>query len=463
MLREIGSVFDDISQAIDFIVISLGLYITIELYKIKEVINKNTWEYYFLIFLIYLLAWVFSSKINHVYQSRRFMTAIFEMKQVIKSHLLSFVITITFIQLYNPNVINNRFLFYFETITLLMTLIVHLTVRQVIQTWRRMGRNTRFALILGYGEAAYSFIDKVNQHPQLGYKIIGYLSPEANGLKIPYLGTYSDLETILRTNIIDVTVVTAPITETKVKECLDLLDVMGKVVTILLDDSIAKISKSRSVNFGGLPMVIYDSHPRLPWQEFIKRYFDLISSGIGLILLSPLFVLIALIIKLTSKGPVFFVQERVGMNGRLFKMLKFRSMVVNAEELKQSLNHLNEMSGPVFKITKDPRVTPIGRFLRKTSLDELPQLFNVITGSMSLVGPRPPLPCEVNLYDMQYHKRLSVKPGITCTWQVSGRNNIDFEEWMLMDAEYVQQWSFWLDIKILARTIPAVLLKKGSS
>jgi lipopolysaccharide/colanic/teichoic acid biosynthesis glycosyltransferase len=160
---------------------------------------------------------------------------------------------------------------------------------------------------------------------------------------------------------------------------------------------------------------------------------------------------------------VFFVQNRVGMNQRQFKLYKFRSMVADAEERKSELLHLNERDGPAFKIDNDPRITPIGRFIRKTSIDELPQLFNVLSGEMSLVGPRPPLPDEVQKYEWLFRKRLSVKPGITCIWQISGRNNVSFERWMQMDHEYIENWSIWLDLRILLKTIPAVLFSRGAS
>ena len=182
-----------------------------------------------------------------------------------------------------------------------------------------------------------------------------------------------------------------------------------------------------------------------------------------LILLCPLMALVALLIKLTSPGPVLFVQNRVGMNQRQFKLYKFRSMVADAEDRKFALEHLNERDGPAFKIENDPRITRIGRFLRKTSIDELPQLFNVLSGEMSLVGPRPPLPDEVRKYEWLFRKRLSVKPGITCIWQISGRNSVSFDRWMQMDHEYIENWSLWLDLKILFKTIPAVLTSRGAS
>jgi lipopolysaccharide/colanic/teichoic acid biosynthesis glycosyltransferase len=181
-----------------------------------------------------------------------------------------------------------------------------------------------------------------------------------------------------------------------------------------------------------------------------------------LIGLAQLLVVVAAAIKASSKGPVFFVQQRIGYNGRVFKCLKFRTMVANAEEMKKDLVPLNEMDGPVFKIKDDPRITAVGRLLRKTSVDELPQLINVLKGDMSLVGPRPPVPEEVSKYKLTDRRRLSIRPGITCIWQVNGRNTITFEDWMKLDQQYIDQWSLWLDLKILLKTIPVVLLQKGA-
>lgn len=189
------------------------------------------------------------------------------------------------------------------------------------------------------------------------------------------------------------------------------------------------------------------------FYEVIKRVIDVVCSFVGVLVLSPLFVVIAIIIKFTSKGPVFFSQKRVGRDGKEFKMYKFRSMVVNAEELKEKLAAQNEMSGPMFKMKDDPRVTKVGKFIRKTSIDELPQLFNVLKGDMSLVGPRPSLPKEVAQFEDWMYKRLEVKPGLTCYWQVSGRNNIDFEDWMKLDIRYVEEKNLWIDIKLICKTV----------
>lgn len=194
----------------------------------------------------------------------------------------------------------------------------------------------------------------------------------------------------------------------------------------------------------------------------VKRCLDFLAASLVLILCGPLFLAIAIAIKLDSPGPVFFTQARVGTKGRKFTLYKFRSMTRNAEDVKRGLMHLNEASGPVFKITNDPRVTRVGRLLRKFSLDELPQLLNVVIGDMSLVGPRPPLPCEVEKYTAHEWKRLSIQPGMTCLWQISGRSDIPFERWVELDLEYIRQQSLLGDLRILAQTVPAVLFGRGA-
>ncbi|MDB2089618.1 sugar transferase [Clostridium paraputrificum] len=186
--------------------------------------------------------------------------------------------------------------------------------------------------------------------------------------------------------------------------------------------------------------------------KFFKRVIDIVCSLSGLLLLSPVLIIVSILIKLESDGPIIFSQDRIGYKGQKFKMYKFRSMVVNAEELKKKLAERNEMSGPMFKMKNDPRVTKVGKFIRKTSIDELPQLINILKGEMSLVGPRPSLPKEVKEFEPWMMERLEVKPGLTCYWQVSGRNDIDFEDWMKLDIKYVRERSFWLDIKLIFKT-----------
>ena len=207
---------------------------------------------------------------------------------------------------------------------------------------------------------------------------------------------------------------------------------------------------------------IEENKENLKFYEIFKRGIDIIGAGSGLLLLSPVIAIVACAVKFTSKGPIFFSQKRVGKNGKIFDMYKFRSMVVNAEELKEKLAHQNEMSGPMFKMKDDPRVTKVGKFIRKTSLDELPQLWNVLKGDMSLVGPRPSLPKEVKQFEKWMYKRLTVKPGLTCYWQVSGRNNIDFEDWMKLDISYVEDRNLWIDIKLIFKTVGVLFGDKNA-
>ena len=207
----------------------------------------------------------------------------------------------------------------------------------------------------------------------------------------------------------------------------------------------------------------FENKQNLRVYKICKRIIDIIGAGLGLILLSPIIAIVACAVKVTSKGPIFFSQKRVGKNGELFEMYKFRSMVVNAEELKENLEDQNEMSGPMFKIKDDPRITKVGKFIRKTSIDELPQLWNVLKGDMSLVGPRPSLPKEVEQFDNWMFKRLSVRPGLTCYWQVSGRNNIGFEDWMKLDCKYVDDRNIWIDIKLIFKTVGVLFGDKNAS
>ena len=195
----------------------------------------------------------------------------------------------------------------------------------------------------------------------------------------------------------------------------------------------------------------------------MKRAIDIVVSAVALALLSPLLLVVAALVKFSSRGPLLFRQARVGQHGRQFNMLKFRSMVVNAEELKARLLARNEQQGPVFKMKRDPRITAVGRFIRKYSIDELPQLLNVLRGEMSLVGPRPPIPAEVAKYEAWQRRRLSVRPGLTCVWQVSGRNEISFEEWMYLDMQYIDHWSLQRDLELIAKTVPVVLTGRGAS
>ena len=251
----------------------------------------------------------------------------------------------------------------------------------------------------------------------------------------------------------------------KIEEAIQACELEGIEAWLVADFFHTHISQTTMDEFCGRPMLVFHSGPQLAtWAGLIKQFIDIFGSLALLLIFSLPMLLVSLLIKITSPGPVLFKQKRAGLNGRPFMMFKFRSMVSNAEQLKQELEALNEMSGPVFKLANDPRVTRVGRWIRKFSIDEFPQLFNVLLGDMSLVGPRPLPVHEVQRFDdLAHRRRLSVKPGLTCLWQVGGRNEVsDFKEWVRLDLEYIDHWSLWLDLKILWLTIPVVLMGKGA-
>jgi len=250
----------------------------------------------------------------------------------------------------------------------------------------------------------------------------------------------------------------------KVESAIRTCELEGVEVWLVADFFRTQISHTSFDEFHGRPVLVFRTAPDASWQGVLKQVIDFIVALIAILLLAPWFVLFGLAIKLTSPGPILFRQRRCGLNGQPFTILKFRTMETNAEQRKHELAAMNEMSGPVFKMTNDPRITPVGRILRKFSIDEFPQFYNVLRGEMSLVGPRPLPVDEVRRFDdFAHRRRLSVKPGLTCLWQVSGRNNVsDFGDWVRLDLEYIDNWSLWLDLKIMWRTIPIVLIGAGA-
>jgi exopolysaccharide biosynthesis polyprenyl glycosylphosphotransferase len=250
----------------------------------------------------------------------------------------------------------------------------------------------------------------------------------------------------------------------QIEKAIQACELEGVEAWLLADFFNTQVSQTTFDDLNGRPMLVFRSTPEDSWQKVAKHALDVFGALAFLIFWSPVFLMIALAIKFTSPGPILFRQRRSGLNGKPFTMLKFRSMVTNAEQRKHELEVLNEMEGPVFKVTNDPRVTPIGRLLRRWSLDEWPQMINVLVGDMSLVGPRPLPEDEVRRFDdVAHRRRLSVKPGLTCLWQVNGRNEVtSFRDWVRLDLEYIDNWSFWLDLKILMKTVPVVLMGTGA-
>jgi exopolysaccharide biosynthesis polyprenyl glycosylphosphotransferase len=300
-------------------------------------------------------------------------------------------------------------------------------------------------------------------------RVMGFLrfddEARPDNLRAPFLGTAGELEGILRTMAVDEVYVAGNSLKHSdaMQQAIKTCEKFG--IPFALPAYPFRLDRAQPVAEKAIAdgYIHYISVRLKPSQMAFKRFFDIVASAAALWVLLPMLAAVAVIIKLTSRGPIFFKQLRVGTNGRQFHMLKFRSMVVNAEELKAKLEKMNEQSGPVFKMKNDPRVTRIGRFIRKYSIDELPQLVNVLRGDMSVVGPRPPVPQEVAKYEAWQRRRLSVRPGLTCIWQVSGRNQISFEQWMYLDMQYIDHWSLKNDINLILKTVPVVITGRGAS
>ena len=336
---------------------------------------------------------------------------------------------------------------------------------------RRRGRYLKTLLIVGGGARGEQFASLLAGRKDLGYRLLGFVDSDPAYRRrdfggAAWLGGFEDLPDIVAREAIDDVAIALPIKSRydEIESVIALLEEQGIGIHLLSDFFPRHLARCQPLEFEGEPLLFFHSAPPFSWRTEIKRLIDLVGSLALLVLLAPLLILIAVLIKLDSPGSVFFVQERMGYNKRRFRMMKFRTMVSDAEARLKDIEHLNEKSGPIFKIKKDPRITPLGRILRKSSLDELPQLINVIFGDMSLVGPRPlSIRDALGLEESWQKRRFSVRPGLTCLWQVSGRSNLSFEQWMKLDLEYIDHWSLLLDCQILMKTVPAVLTSRGAA
>ncbi len=339
-----------------------------------------------------------------------------------------------------------------------------LILRKIIIDSSKKNETGKRIVIVGLMEKARKLVKDLQEQEDFPPNIIGYVSLDQNYVgKI--LGTVDQLPDILIQHAVDEVIFALPKDYIgKVEEYIQICEELGVTVRMILDFYNLKISKTLLSYIGNLPVLTFHTVSLNEEQLFAKRVVDIIGSLIGLVFTALAFVIFAPVIKLTSKGPVFFVQKRVGQNGRVFHCYKFRTMVADAEDQLSTLKEENEMSGNMFKMKDDPRVTKIGRFLRAYSIDELPQFYNVLRGDMSLVGTRPPTISEVSEYELKHRRRLSIKPGLTGMWQVSGRNEIsDFEQVYALDINYIDNWTLLLDFKIMLKTIGVVITKKGAS
>jgi exopolysaccharide biosynthesis polyprenyl glycosylphosphotransferase len=363
--------------------------------------------------------------------------------------------------------ISRPMLIGFGAISFVLVYIKELFILEYIEMTRKSGRNFRYVIIVGIGEIARKAIVLARDNPKWGFKITGCVVPpymkdekEVNGY--PVLGIYEHMAQVLKANPTDLVLFAVDkryIAEAE--EAIYACETQGVETWMIPDYFDIKIARVNFDKFFNLPVMLFRTTPEFSWSLLIKGILDRIFSVFMIIILSPVFLVVSILIKATSKGTVFFSQKRSGLHGKLFTVHKFRTMVRDADAQKEDLLKYNEQDAVTFKISNDPRVTGIGRWLRKLSIDELPQLFNVASGKMSIIGPRPLVPEEVEKFKIWQRRRLSMKPGITCLWVIRGRKNVEFENWMKLDLEYIDNWSLWLDIKIFFKTIPVVLFGKN--
>jgi exopolysaccharide biosynthesis polyprenyl glycosylphosphotransferase len=426
----------------------------------------------FLIFSGLLVVWHVLFSACGLYASRRLSRRSAELVDSLKATCLATLFLGAGAVIFRIKMATPTFIVTFWVVSSFLMILSRLILRWLLARTRLHGRNLRQMLIVGANTRSVGFAKSIQARPELGYRIIGFADREWDGIEqfrhsgYQLVCSLEDLPRFLRKSVVDEVLIALPIRSfhDHASRIAALCEEQGLLFRLLPNVFDLKRSRHWTEEVEGHSLITHHNGVLEGWPLILKRCLDVTVAFTALLLLSPFLLLTALLIALTSTGPVLFVQRRVGLHKREFPIYKFRTMVVDAEQKQRDVEHLNEVSGPVFKISNDPRVTTLGRLLRKTSIDELPQLINVLKGDMSLVGPRPLPVRDYEGFSQDWQRRrFSVRPGITCLWQVSGRSSIAFDKWMELDLQYIDRWSLWLDLRILVRTIPAVLKGVGAA
>lgn len=426
----------------------------------------------FAIFILALFICHLVFRISGLYRSRRLSRRRGEIVDVLKAMTINTACFVAFASLFSIRMITIQFLVIFWIVGTLLLSIARLSMRRLAAYVRIHGRDLRFMLILGTNPRAVQFARRLLESPERGFRLLGFVDDDwpgtssfkRTGFKV--VSDYRGLAEYLRRNVVDEVAIYLPFGSfyKHSSEVASLCEQHGITMRFSSDVFGLKTTRWRAEEFEGDQYIATYTGSAQLWPRAVKRLLDVTVSALALLLFSPILLISAVAIKLTSQGPIFFSQERMGLNKRRFKIFKFRTMVPNAEKMMALYEKHNEVKGPVFKMRNDPRITRIGKFLRRSSIDELPQLLNVLKGDMSLVGPRPlPVRDYEGFSEDWQRRRFSVKPGITCLWQINGRSTISFDQWMLLDLQYMDEWSIWLDLKILAKTVPAVFRGEGAA
>ncbi|MCD4791251.1 MAG: sugar transferase [Bacteroidales bacterium] len=460
-INNIFGVFDVILSAFSFLL----AYLIRNLIFVSELSATNE---YLIIGLLIIPTWFILLKSVHLTEMHRTKTYSMILASYLKVIVIGMGAIFLFAFLFKLNNISRLVILLFGLIDLIMLFSVRLAVYRAMKYFRVKGYNSRNIIVIA-DDSSEEFINKILNNKEWGY-ILKHIITNSSNLYKKYKDLVSvhterlNLRNIIDKDVIDEVIYCKnEINQNSIRNIIHDCEEVGVVFMMQSQLFSTSATKAHLNHFDEMPFLTFDNTPSDHFALRVKNSLSVLAAFFILFIWSPVMFAIALLIKATSKGPVFFKQKRVGLRGRTFNMFKFRTMVDNAEELKTQLLDANEADGPVFKIKNDPRITKIGKILRKTGLDELPQFINVLIGDMSMVGPRPPIPSEVKQYKRWQRRRLSMKPGITCTWQVKpDRNNISFDEWMKMDLQYIDNWSNKLDMVLFFKTISTVLKGSGS-
>ncbi len=472
LIIQAARLFDVFNMTFFFFIAAYAVSHQIQEISFPEFLSMRVKIQNVLFFLFFLMTWSFFYSVFGLYKSRRLSPPMSETWDILKATTAGTLTLFLFCEILDLSMISATFLAVFWVGSSVSTIAGRFGVRQILKRIRIHGRNLRNVVIVGTNSRALDLVEKISSKPELGYRILGFVDndwarlQECKKTGYPLLGTLDEIADLLRNSVVDEVLVFLPVKShyQEASRIISLCEAQGIIVRFCSHLFDLKLPFTRTESLADEQIVSISSGGISGWASFLKRFFDLVLAAVLLVILSPLFLLTAVLIRCDSPGPVFFAQERLGLYKRRFRMYKFRTMVPEAEKIQSSLEHLNEANGPVFKIRNDPRITRVGRFLRKTSIDELPQIFNVLIGDMSFVGPRPLPVRDYEGFNHDGHRRrFSVRPGITCLWQVSGRSNISFEKWMELDMLYIDRWSLWLDMRILIKTIPAVFKGSGAA
>jgi exopolysaccharide biosynthesis polyprenyl glycosylphosphotransferase len=400
-----------------------------------------------------------------LYRLRTHWTLRGEITGVLRAVALLLVISLSVLYIFNLSNVSRLLLAFLFVAQPVVTITSRVALRYVLERARRSGRLRREIVVVGAGPEAQLFADMVEAHREFGLHVAGHLRAPNDPAPLAtrrIIGDIDEIEHVLRTQVVDeVAVCLSPNDWSYVEPVTRMCEDQGKIVRVSIRSLGGVLSGGQVEEVADMPIVSFVYGPDRFLSMAFKRGFDVAVSAALLILASPIVATVAFALLVLDGRPVLFHQKRVGLHGRIFSCLKFRTMVRDAEERQAEVAHLNEIRGAAFKIRNDPRITRTGRFLRATSLDELPQLWNVLRGDMSLVGPRPAPPREVEKYSLWHRRRLSMRPGLTGLWQVSARNEVDFDRRVSVDLDYIDRWSLWMDVKIVLRTIPAVVAHEG--